>query len=1240
MDHDLLPRLQTECCNFFCPGRPNDSNECQLIQGIVDQFFTFFNGKVDNIIEYLQHNPAMACSMVLIVLPFPSEILNKSSSDRVHRYWQRVKRELYADDDADLVIKIHTSIAAFTEDYIGTFHKVVEHLVVNWVDIVPDGYIQFDELNQYHSRIAKSKISLHTGKIPMDLKQLRKEVKQVLANADLDEQNDEWNYIIAGHNTFANTMAQRIVNARDQMVALTSSHVNNNNEYNNRCYKEVWCYDEKAKQKKSYLEWTLQTQWYMNYGLNWLFQLQVFHRFRYQTVFLVTGATGVGKSTQFPKLLRHARIILQNYRWTRRNNNQYNLNRPVSNVCTVPRTLLAKKNANFIGQQIAGSMFGNEYHDPNPPNPNNSRRRFVEYRYRGKNRVNPQPDLLNSSTIYSYPLTLMTDGILQQMLMDELIRDDVGSFSLHMVMIDESHEHNKNMDCILTQMRLYLGKIRSVGHGNRYKQNHQHLFKLAIISATMEQDEQRYKDFFHHLLRNPLTQHITQQRFYCSPRIHIQNPAQARRYRRTDMYNRHPRLNMQRILKNSRRCNIPCRIGSYKFHAQGIEDWCCQAFECAYREHRNLGATLIFLPSKMFIARTIKALHARNPNHIIAIPLYAKVHERVEKSATEQKPADITLDRNKMTQAATNPSANGGSVSAGQYQYKIIVSTSVAEASLTIDDLGIVIDTGIQSGPVFNPRVTKPMNFTQRLIAQSNSQQRLGRVGRKNDGVCLTLYSREDVERSSRCIEIQNSDFSDQLYNFLKIPGLSINPVPLTLLDDYKKLLRDPYGCFYVEHPDQTSLIKRSTAHRVQNNYSLVGDRNDPGTFVKPLEYTPVIDHGFRTLQLFSLLPSNSPMAQRFDAFRMVLDFRLRMFGIVLLARMRHIGTLQSQDRDKHLEWLIGRFVYQTQIDKDRKYSNMSSWIRSDMSRPLDRFWYYRQQGAWIVWFHMYRCVLESIPRVWSIIFGKTDKTAFEQYDAIKRFRDKLEENSPLSNHLNNNANNTMDTFFQNNDIHDYPYIEILQEKQCMHPTCIRLAGIFWKRPEFNPWFQNISEHEFKRMHKRHMKYFELFCGSQGLNDKYWFHILNQHMDHRRMLASGIKLPNGGGVQTVDDFIIGLQDHPLVTRDFTINSRLEPMHVAWVHAHAISHHHQLIGNGCYTKYETIIPAPYEPDDKYPCPTEALLRIIHPEHTSGARYIDSYVADSQIDKDETTVLTPLVAIPGSVARGVLKLVNCK
>lgn len=71
---------------------------------------------------------------------------------------------------------------------------------------------------------------------------------------------------------------------------------------------------------------------------------------------------------------------------------------------------------------------------------------------------------------------------------------------------------------------------------------------------------------------------------------------------------------------------------------------------------------------------------------------------------------------------------------------KIVVSTNIAETSITIDGIVYVIDPGFSKQKVYNPRI-RVESLLVTAISKASSQQRAGRAGRTRPGKAFRLYT-------------------------------------------------------------------------------------------------------------------------------------------------------------------------------------------------------------------------------------------------------------------------------------------------------------------------------------------------------------------------------------------------------------------------------------------------------------------------------------------------------------------
>lgn len=128
------------------------------------------------------------------------------------------------------------------------------------------------------------------------------------------------------------------------------------------------------------------------------------------------------------------------------------------------------------------------------------------------------------------------------------------------------------------------------------------------------------------------------------------------------------------------------------------------------------GDILVFMPTERDILETCERLAERKLKSVAVLPLFARL------------PGP--------QQAKVFAPANGR---------KVIVSTNVAETSLTIPGIKYVVDTGLARISRYVPR-TRSTSLPISPISRSSADQREGRCGRMEKGVCIRLYSEEDYE--------------------------------------------------------------------------------------------------------------------------------------------------------------------------------------------------------------------------------------------------------------------------------------------------------------------------------------------------------------------------------------------------------------------------------------------------------------------------------------------------------------
>lgn len=157
----------------------------------------------------------------------------------------------------------------------------------------------------------------------------------------------------------------------------------------------------------------------------------------------------------------------------------------------------------------------------------------------------------------------------------------------------------------------------------------------------------------------------------------------------------------------------------------------CRVIKEALAAHS--GDVLVFLPGQREIRQLEKALSSPNAslgNHIAILTLHGRL------SLQQQ-------------QAVLNPEK--------VEQRRVILSTSLAESSLTVPGVSIVIDAGWERRAEFHPRSGMTRLITTR-VNQASADQRRGRAARTGPGVCYRLWPEESLLAAHRKPEITCSD--------------------------------------------------------------------------------------------------------------------------------------------------------------------------------------------------------------------------------------------------------------------------------------------------------------------------------------------------------------------------------------------------------------------------------------------------------------------------------------------------
>ena len=220
-------------------------------------------------------------------------------------------------------------------------------------------------------------------------------------------------------------------------------------------------------------------------------------------------------------------------------------------------------------------------------------------------------------------------------------------------------------------------------------------------------------------------------------------------------------------------------------------------FERVIREGAE-GDVLVFMPGSYEIGRTMEAIRQMPAARGFAVlPLHGEL------SVQDQDAAVARYDRR-----------------------KVVVSTNVAESSLTIDGIRVVIDSGLARIPRFDPYRGINTLLIER-ISRASADQRAGRAGRTAPGVCVRLWTaREHATRAMHEVpEVKRLDLAEVILT-LKAGGVDdvkrfrwLDPPDERSLDRAETLLRD-LGALHAETGAITALGRRMLSFPVHPRYA------------------------------------------------------------------------------------------------------------------------------------------------------------------------------------------------------------------------------------------------------------------------------------------------------------------------------------------------------------------------------------------------------------------------------------
>ena len=433
-------------------------------------------------------------------------------------------------------------------------------------------------------------------------------------------------------------------------------------------------------------------------------------------IILAKAGTGVGKTVLIPRIALHA------------------LNYKEKVICTVPKRLLAYKNASFIAECMDVKLG-----------------EHVGYYYQGEYQM-------NKNGIQTKLIFTTTGSIISRMTGNDPLLSDYKC-----IVIDEAHERSIETDQLLLLVK-NLCKIRKD-------------FKVIIMSATINLDTFRnyypssqFK--FGEVNAGSETMHTVKQYF-------IERPPDWKKTA-VDI--------TMKLLKHSSIGDIMIFVkssGDANIIIGGIEKAMVD-FRNEFIKNRNS-----FSNKTMKTANTMKTMKNSNKYSKNTKKNKNKNNLSIEAESYVINPFCVKLEGSSPKQEsdlATSKTAYKNKKNDKGYPYtrKIVVTTNVAESSLTVDGIIYIIDSGYEYEEVYEPN-SRARGLLENNIAQSAVTQRKGRAGRVEDGFCFHLYSKKDYEHFQKypTPSIEKSDITGNILDIMKMENNNTVKNMRSFLDEF-----------------------------------------------------------------------------------------------------------------------------------------------------------------------------------------------------------------------------------------------------------------------------------------------------------------------------------------------------------------------------------------------------------------------------------------------------------------------